>query len=305
MSKARDRWAEWLVVRRFGGDEQVRADGLAKLTRTRDEVLDRADLAGGETVLDVGCGDGLIGFGALERGAATVIFSDISRDLLDLCHEAAAELDVLDRCSFIEAAADDLASVEDGLVDLVATRSVLIYVSEKARAFNEFARVLRPSGRISLWEPINRFAISEHADNRFAGFDLRGLDEIAGKLHAVYHDAETRRLDPMLDFDERDLIRLAEEAGFFPISLKLDAVVEPLPARAWEGFIDMAGNPNAPTLREAMRQALTPAERDELTTYLRPLVERGDGVWRMAHAHLIASKPSPDAALPSAAATVG
>jgi ubiquinone/menaquinone biosynthesis C-methylase UbiE len=38
--------------------------------------------------------------------------------------------------------------VADGSVDVVTTRSVLIYVAEKAQAFAAFARVLRPQGRI-------------------------------------------------------------------------------------------------------------------------------------------------------------
>src|SRR5256885_6561619 len=126
-STTRDRWAEWLAERRFGGDPDVRADALAKLGRTRDRVLDRAELRARETLLDVGCGEGLIGFGALERGAATVIFADISTDLLDFCREAATDLGVLDRCRFVHAAADDLAAIEEASVDVVTTRSVLIY----------------------------------------------------------------------------------------------------------------------------------------------------------------------------------
>jgi arsenite methyltransferase len=61
---------------------------------TRDRILDQAGLAAGDTLLDVGCGDGLIGFGALDRGAGLVIFSDISQDLLDQCRRLAGELDV-------------------------------------------------------------------------------------------------------------------------------------------------------------------------------------------------------------------
>src|SRR5947209_10171389 len=131
----RDRWAEWLAERRFGGDSEIRAEALARLAETRDRVLDRADLHEGETLLDVGCGEGLSGFGALERGAGTVIFSDVSADLLDFCREAAADLGVLDRCSFVEAAAEDLGSIRDGSLDVVTTRSVLIYVKDKAAAF--------------------------------------------------------------------------------------------------------------------------------------------------------------------------
>lgn len=267
---------------------------VAKLARTRDTVLDRAQGVEGTTLLDVGCGEGLIGFGALERGAATVIFSDISSDLLAFCGEAATDLGLLERCRFVEAAADDLSPIAEASVDLVTTRSVLIYVKDKARAFAEFARVLRRGGRISLYEPINRFADCENAGSRLAGYDLSGLDQIAAKLHALYDCIQPPDTDPMLDFDERDLIRLAEAAGFFPINLTLDAVVERGPFRTWDGLLDTAGNPNVPTLREAMEQTLTESEREQLIAHLRPLVEHGRGTWRMAHAFLTATKPAPE-----------
>ena len=41
-----------------------------------------------------------------------------------------------------------------------------------------------------------------------------------------------------------------------------------------------------------MDQVLTPEERDRVTEHLRPLVEEGRGVWRMAHAFLTATKPA-------------
>jgi SAM-dependent methyltransferase len=292
-SVARDRWAEWLAERRFGGDQEVRAEMLAKLARTRDEVLDRAELREGETLLDVGCGEGLIGFGALERGAGAVVFSDVSTDLLDFCREAARELGVLDRCRFVEAAADDLASIEDESVDVVTTRSVLIYVKEKAAAFGEFARVLRPGGRISLWEPINRFGSEERLRNGFLGRPAEGLEGIAQKVWSVYEEIQPPKSDPMLDFDERDLLRLAENAGFFPIRLMLDARIESLQPQTWDSYLDTAWNPNVPTLRETLGEVLTPEERERVEVQLRPLVEQGMGTWRMAFAHLTGTKPGP------------
>lgn len=42
---------------------------------------------------------------------------------------------------------------------------------------------------------------------------------------------------------------------------------------------------------KAMDRALTPEEREQFTEHLRPLVEEGKGVWRMAHADLRAVKP--------------
>lgn len=286
----RDRWAEWLAERRHGGDEEARRSGLQELARYRDKVLDNADLSEGETLLDVGTGEGLIGFGALERGAGTVVFTDTSQDLLDFCREAAAALGVLERCRFLRASAHDLSAVEDNSVDVATTRSVLIYVADKESAVREFARVLRPGGRISLFEPINRFAQTD-ADT-WAGYDLSPIPEIAKKIRTVYEAIQPRDSDPMLDFDERDLIHLAERAGFFPIRLNLEAEIRPLEPCSWNLMLKRAGNPRIPTVAEAMDQVLTPDEQERFTAHLRPLVEEGRGVWRMALAYLIAVKPA-------------
>ncbi len=291
-ARPRDRWAEWLAERRFGGDEATRDLFLSKLAATRDAVLDRAQLRADEDLLDVGCGEGLIAFGALERGAGTVSFSDISADLLEFCREAATDLGVLDRCRFVQAPAERLDSIGDETVDVVTTRSVLIYVKNKAAAFAEFERVLRPGGRLSLFEPINRFSRDSEQANSFAGYDVSGLDEVAEKVRRVFEAIQPPDSDPMLDFDERDLLRLAEETRFFPISLMLDAVIEPAPPRAWDGFLNSSGNPTIPTVAEAIEQALTSAERDALVMRLRPLVEQGLGEWRMASAYLAATKPT-------------
>src|SRR5262249_16287952 len=215
-----DCWSRWLAQRRFGGDEEFRREVIARLAEVRDAVLDRADLAPGETLLDVGCGEGLIGFGALDRDAL-VVFSDVSQNLLDVCVETAESLGMRDRCRFVRASADDLSPLEDGSVDVVTTRSVLIYVKDKKQAFAEFFRVLRPGGRISLYEPINRFACSDAVD-RFGGYDVAPVAEIAAKLRVLF-DGLQPRSDPMLDFDERDLLAACEATGFFPIDLRLHA----------------------------------------------------------------------------------
>ena len=262
---------------------------LEKLGRVRDKVLDRASLEPGETLLDVGCGEGLIGFGALERGAGHVVFSDISTDLLEACREAADALGVSDRCSFVEAAADELAGLGDEHVDVVTTRSVLIYVADKPRSFREFFRILRAGGRVSLYEPINRFGMDERLKG-FWGYPSDGLHHLAERVDGVYAAIQPPS-DPMLDFDERDLVRLAEDAGFFPIDLELQAEVRAPEPKPWQAFANSSGNPKIPTIAEAMDQALAPEEREQFADHLRPLVEEGRGVWRMAHAYLRAVKP--------------
>ena len=104
MAKAADRWHRWLMDGRFGGDPAARERLLTELLYpVRDTVLDKAGLQPGDTVLDVGTGDGLIAFGALERLAPSghVVFCDISQDLLDHCRTAAAAEGLLDRCRFV------------------------------------------------------------------------------------------------------------------------------------------------------------------------------------------------------------
>jgi arsenite methyltransferase len=283
-----DRWADWIRTRRTGGDPAYEALMLEQLAVVRDRVLHNAELRPGETLLDVGCGNGLIGFGALERGAEEVVFTDISRPLLDDCRALAAAAGVVDRCRFVEAEAEDLAGIEAGSIDVVTTRSVLIYVDDKERAFHEFHRVLRAGGRLSVFEPINRFGLEQRRETW--GFELDGLHELMAKVNEVF-EAIQPESDPMFDFDERDLLRQVEAAGFFPIRLTLEAEIRPHELRNWETLVSSSGNPKIPTLDEAMDEALTPEERAALVAQLRPQVEEGRGVWRMASAYLWAAKP--------------
>jgi ubiquinone/menaquinone biosynthesis C-methylase UbiE len=283
-TRTRDQWAEWLAKRRFGGDAEVKERFLAELGRMRERVLDGTNLSPGETLLDVGCGEGLIAFGALERGAGTVVCSDISNDLLEECRRIATELGVLERCRFARLSADDLDSLEDASVDVITTRSVLIYVENKRRAFEEFHRVLRPGGRISLFEPINRL-------NRFRrAFDVAAVQELEDRVQALFDRLQPRESDPMMNFDERDLVDLAEDVGFREVHLELEIEVKAPEPMRWEAYSNIAFNPNIPTIAEAIAEVLTPGEAERYVDHLRPLVEAGLGRRRTASAYLRATK---------------
>lgn len=293
-----DQWAQWLLERRHGGDAEQQKAMLKTLLPVRDKVLQNARLAEGDTLLDVGCGDGLIAFGALplvgEHGK--VIFSDISQDLLDHCQSLAYQMGVLDRCQFVQASAGDLSAIEKNSVDAVTTRSVLIYVAAKQQAFNEFYRVLKPGGRLSIFEPINRFAYPEPL-NRFGGYDVTPIIHIIGKIIATYARCQSPA-HSMMNFDERDLLTFAEKAGFAEVHLELQ--VEIVPGKfekevgaekpSWEAFVRSSPNPLVPTLEEIMHQDLTPGEAKQFTAYLRPLVETKQYVRQSAVAYLWAVK---------------
>ena len=100
-NSTQDMWAQWLLKRRFGGDPERMKKMFELLYPVRDKVLSRIPLKEGETLLDVGCGDGLIAFGALEKfPGCRVIFSDISQDLLDHAEALARQMNLADRCRF-------------------------------------------------------------------------------------------------------------------------------------------------------------------------------------------------------------
>ncbi len=280
-----DLWAAWLRRRRDSASEAVRRAMLERLAPVRDRVLDAAAVGPGDVVLDVGCGDGLVGLGALERGA-DVVFSDVSEACLDDCRAVAG-----DRARYLLASATDLGDLD---VDVVTTRSVLIYVADKRAAFAEFFRVLRQGGRLSIFEPINSFGVEERR-RTYGGFDVAGVEQLMLRVMAEFDrvQAEAGGLEAMVDFDEYDLFAAAESAGFADITLEtiVELKQEPMfPVADWSLFLASSPNPLAPTFGEAMAAALDDAERTRLEAALRPQVEGGTGTTRVAKAFLVARK---------------
>jgi arsenite methyltransferase len=286
-----DRWATWILERRFGGDEEQAERALRELSAVRDRVLEGAEISEGDTVLDVGAGDGLIAFGALSLvgESGKVILADVSQDLLDVSRGLAQDLGEVERCEFMLARAEDLGPLADESVDVVTTRSVVIYVKGKQRVFDEFHRVLKPGGRLSIFEPINSFG-SPEPEGRFCGFDVGSVADLAEKVKSAEH----RLADDatLIDFDERDLIAFAERAGFRSAELIYEARVEHdarprwLGDVGWDTFLRIAPNPLAPTFGELVDQALTPEEEERFFGHLKPLYEEGKGTSRNAVAYL-------------------
>ena len=287
-----DKWASWLLHRRDGDDPEQRARALEHLLPIRNRVLDNARLRPGDALLDVGSGDGLIAFGALERVGphGRVIASDVSSDLVGTARSIAIEAGTSDRMSFVVAKAEELEPIADGSVDVVTTRSVLIYVTDKEAAFRAFHRVLRPGGRTSLFEPINSYFPDDTSE--FWGFDATPVRHLVEKIWlAEGWDEDFKCHDPMMNFTEKDLVDMAEKAGFAEVhaDLQIDVdhgswVVD------WDRLMGTSPNPNASTAGESIAAALTPGEAERFEQHLRPLVDAGRGVRRMAGAYVVANK---------------
>ena len=283
-----DVWATWLRTGRDGGSAAMRAENLSQLAEVRDRILDRAAIRPGDTVLDVGTGQGLLGLEALQRNApdGRVIFSDISEALLDDCREAVAEIAAIDRAGFVLASATDLSAIATDSVDVLVERAVLLFIEDRARAFSEYHRVLRPGGRISLAEPLNSW-MSIDRPGYLWGYDVTAATDLERKLHDAYGAAGSTDDDLLCGFDDRDLVAIARSAGFERVETQTELALAPPPARDdLDVFLDTAPNPLAPTTRSLMAAALTAVEAERFTTVLRTAFNEGRGERRHAMTYL-------------------
>lgn len=137
-------------------DEETGIKQLEALYRTGDALrrrhLVRAALgaSAGERILDVGCGPGFYCAELLDEVGSDgkVVGLDSSPQMLDL---AARRCEGHDNVEFREADATSLA-LEDADFDGAVCVQVLEYVPDVSAGLAELHRVLRPGGRLVVWD---------------------------------------------------------------------------------------------------------------------------------------------------------
>lgn len=296
-----DTWSQWLLHSRHGGDPALRKAISSDLEAFADRVLDGAQLAPGMTLADIGSGEGLVAFRAVERvgSALRVILTDISVPMLHHAEARAKELGIEAQCTFAECGADKLSPIADLSVDAVTTRAVLAYVADKQAALREFHRVLKPGGRLSIAEPIFQ-------DDAFVACALRArvesqrtgrADSLEPLLHrwkaAQFPDTQEKMAaNPITNYSERMLFEWIRLARFDPVHLELH--IDTVPARftSWQAFLESSPHPWAPPLSDILAQQFTEPERQLFETKMRPMVESGQTstVIRTAYANAIKPK---------------
>ena len=172
--------------------------------RRRELVHEALGAAVGERILDVGCGPGFYVAELCDRVGPTghVAGVDLSRPMLALATSRVAERDNVE---LAEAPATALPFA-DGSFDAAVSVQVLEYVADLAGALGELHRVIRPGGRVVVWD-VDWETLSMRSGD--AARMRRVLD--AWDRHLV-HRALPQTLGPAL-----------REAGFADVSLTAHA----------------------------------------------------------------------------------
>jgi SAM-dependent methyltransferase len=218
-----------------------------------------------------------------------VVAADLSHDALRECQRAASERPELAPVCCVVADLRHLPFRVDSF-DAVLARSVLIYIHDKTEAIGELQRVLRPSGRVSVFEPINELAEQERQHRAASGF----FDDLEPEYRRVQHYIDHHGdawYGTLVGWDERDLVRWFEEVGFQGLSLAFERTSTPFGRPTTRSKAAVATtllarpNPNMPSYEEIARQVLGDDADGYLERYAAFLYQRGGlpGVWAVAY----------------------
>ncbi|WP_405746675.1 methyltransferase domain-containing protein [Streptomyces sp. NBC_01525] len=144
---------------RFPGDGPAYAAGVAAL-----------GLRPGERALDAGCGTGraLPALRAAVGARGLVLGADLTPEMLNAAVRAGR-----DASAFLLLADASRLPVGDAALDAVFAAGLISHVPDPADSLAEWARVVRPGGRLALFHPVGRAALAARKGRALTPDDLR------------------------------------------------------------------------------------------------------------------------------------
>lgn len=245
-------WSQWLKNTRFSYmDENQLAQTLNWLQAVKDVVLLNAEIKADDTVIDLGTGTGLLGFGALEKlnENGKIIFSDKFEDCLSECKNLIKTLEIQPNVDFIQTSCENIKLPSES-VNKALMRSVLVHILDKQTSFNEIYRILKPKGIFSAFEPVIK------SNTRY--YELLSPEFISD--YNDFQQAESELMsninDPLTNFDENTIAKNMETAGFTDGSVDVQKTestytVNPNTVQNW---FNSPPSPGTSTMKEKFMQ---------------------------------------------------
>jgi SAM-dependent methyltransferase len=112
-------------------------------------MLDLLRLQSGDVLVDLACGAGGPGLWAAQQTGATLIGVDPAGTGLATARQRAQDVGLADRASFQHGTFEH-TNLDDRSADAIMTIEAFQYAPDKRAALTEFARVLRPGGRVAI-----------------------------------------------------------------------------------------------------------------------------------------------------------
>ena len=122
--------------------------GFLTLTEAR-RLLELLQLRPGQVLADVACGAGGPGLWVTQQSGATLIGVDPAPAGLTAARQRAQRVGLAERARYREGTFER-TGLEDASVDAMMTIEAFQYAPDKRAALAEFARILRPGGRVGI-----------------------------------------------------------------------------------------------------------------------------------------------------------
>jgi 2-polyprenyl-3-methyl-5-hydroxy-6-metoxy-1,4-benzoquinol methylase len=120
----------------------------------QDRTLPLLNLSTGKSLLDVACGSGGPALRIAERTGCSVVGVDIHEDAVATANSLAAQRELSERAEFHVADATTRMSFPDERFDAITCIDAINHLPDRAHVIAEFARLLKPGGRLLFTDPI-------------------------------------------------------------------------------------------------------------------------------------------------------
>ena len=200
------------------------------------DLAGRLEVAEGASVLEVACGTGILTRRLLERlpGGARLTATDLNGAMMEY---AARKFSDGEAVEWRQADACELPFGDESF-DAVACQFGFMFVPDKAKAFGEALRVLKPGGRLlfNVWDRLERNDLAHVAHTTIAGFFERDPPTFYQVPFSLHDAGELSALLASAGFERAEITPLAFDS------------ISPSAEEAARGLVE--GNPVIAAIRE-------------------------------------------------------